>query len=267
MAVAEKQNAYMMDRKRLYVDGHEVKMGVAGLGFDPATVEVSRAVYGDIDPVQIFRYTGGAQSLDILDDANLKALRYVLAGFDPGSGTTGATEARRLRSPRAVHAWTVTLNEKGDGHDDGSELITNWRISFGAAKGNPDGEAVRTIAGNADLAIELLDGSQYTSKRVGLVSGNTMLGSWTTPNPLILADYEDRYAAYLEIQKNTGRDFTFAEIEVDTTNVTASGNGGQVSVAHADVVNGIDGGAEYAWVIFAHAAATIVTPDSRYGYT
>lgn len=269
MAVAETQNAYMMDRKRLYVDGHQVKMAVAGLGFEPNVSEVQRSVYGDIDPVQIFRYTGGPQSIDIMDDANLSALRKVLAGFDPTSATTAPIIARVKRTPRPIQAWVVTLDEENTGHDDGSELLTNWRARFGSPQGDPDGEAVRTIQGNADVPKELLDGSQWTAQRVALTStGSGCVGSWATPAVQELTDIGSGiYAAYLEVQKASGRDFTYAEVEVDSSNVTTSSNGGQVTIAHSDVVNGIGSGATYAWVIFAHAGSSIVTPDSRYGYT
>jgi hypothetical protein len=266
MAVAQKQNAYMMNRKVLVIDGHEIEMATAGLGFDRNATEITRQIYGSLDGVSIFQYTSGPQSIDVIDDANLNTIRKILAGCSPAS--TGAVEAGRSRTPRALLAITNTLDEAGTGYDDGSEVLTNWRARFGGPKGDPDAIAIRTIQGNADVPKELLDGSQYLMKRVALIStGGGLTGSWATPTPLELADIgTGYYGAYLEIQTGTGRSFNAQEIKVDTTNVAVSNGGGQVVIPHADAVNAGITPAQYAYVVVAHSATgTKVSHDSRYG--
>jgi hypothetical protein len=268
MAVKQTQNAYMMNRKVLTVDGHEVQMAAGGLGFEPNAVEVSRAVYGSVDAVHIMTYTGGAQSFDLLDDANLNTTRKILAGFDPS--TTGAVETGRKRTPRPLLAIVNTLDEDGTGYDDGSEFLANWRARFGAARGDPDAIAVRTIQGNADLPKTLENGYQYLFKRCALTStGSGQIGTWATPTPQELADFgAGFYAAYLEIQTGSGRTFKQAELAVDATNVTLSSNGGGILIPHADVINAGIEPAQYAYVVIAHAATgTKVAHDSRYGAT
>ncbi len=266
MAVSTLANAYQMNKKILVIDGHEVQLASAGLGFDPNANEITRPVYGNVDSVQIFQYVSGPQSVDIVDDASLPTVNKILSGFDPA--TTGGIVTRG-NNPRKLLAIVNTMDDARSGYDDGSEALKNWAARFGAPKGDPDGLAVRTLQGNADVPRELVGGPQWLFKRVALTStGGGLTGSWATPTPVELTTIATgQYALYLEVQKGSGASFDSAEIKVDTTNVAISDSGGQVVIPHADAINAGITPATYAYAIIGHSTTTKVTHDSRYGAT
>jgi hypothetical protein len=267
MAVKTTQNLTFGDRMRVFIDGYSVGTCRSGLAMEPNIQTASAVVYGQADSIQTAKYISGDQSLEIIENDDMVTLNKVLAGFDPNVDASPIIARTDATIPKHV-VVVETLNDTRDGYAGVSQMAANFRASFGAPRGNPDGELVRTVSGMADIPLEVLTGGQFMSARITLVSGGTgNTGSWSSPVPLEMLDIGSGiYAAYLEVQKaGTTRTFKSAQLTVDTTNVTASGSGGQVLIPHADVITAnLGGNATHAWVVFLHNQSALQTHAGRY---
>jgi len=254
-------------QKRLWVNGVLVGNAAGGLDFEPTRKEVTREVYGDPSGVQIVAYGPGPQSVDIIENPNISLVNELLSGFTTRNAEAPVI-ARAGTSVPYLFAVVETLNPALTGYANGSTYLGYWAATLSGAKGDPGAEAVRTLAGQADVPMECLRGAQFMSKRVASLSSNGATGrwegTWDDPVPLALADLSDVRAVYLEIQNGTGRDRETAAVEVDDTNVQSSGSGGLISIADQDVQDAGFSGTVDAWVIFAHNSSSLQTHDARY---
>jgi len=251
-------------QKRIYVNGYLIGNVVSGLDFDASRKETAREIYGESNAVNIVAYAPGPQSIEIMENPSLSLVNEVLAGFT-ARNVPAPVIARAGLSIPSLFAVVETMNSAMTGYAGSSTYLGYWAATLGGAKGDPGAEAVRTLAGNADVPMELLRGGQFMSKRVTLSSNTTTWdATWASPVPQSLPDLSDVRAVYLEIQSGTGRTRTTAAVAVDSTNVTSTGSGGKLAIAAADVSGAGFSGTVDAWVIFAHNLAALQTHDCRY---
>jgi hypothetical protein len=267
MAVSSRVEGIIMKRKRLIVDGLLVGSVRSGLDFDVATSEITESVYGSVSGVNLVTYESGPQSIEVLEDPNSSLTNEMFAGI-PDRNPAEPTLIGSSATVTQRHAVVETLNQNHDGYGLGSTALLHWAASFGTPRNDPSGIAVRTISGPADRPIEISSGEQWLCRRVDLTSGGSgWTGTWTSPLPLLLAQSNDEYAVYLEIQSGDGFDRETAEIEVDTSNVQPSGSGGEITIPHQDVIDAgfVVAGITHAWVIFAHNESALQDHEYRWG--
>lgn len=268
MPVATRQKPMFTRRKRIFVNGLYVGNVVSGLDMDVARREVSRDVYGSPNAASVATYGAGPQSLDILENPALPLVNKILAGA-PTRNPAAPYIFRTESGVPELLAVVETMNEKGTGYSPGSTFLSHWSATLGSARGDPGGEAIRTLSGPADAPMECLDSNQFLGRRLVALSsgGSGWVGTWSSPVPLEIEALNNFCAVYLEIQKGTGLDRVVQEITVDADNVTSSGSGGEIEIPHTDVIDaGWAGVASLdAYVMLVHGETALQLHDLRWG--